>query len=108
MSENESKTATEMVMKINLSDQHLEHRARRIAITSAQSAVDEIFKPEDINDMADVRHQVIRAAEMAAYRAVEAERAAHFADMRNLKAFWESRIEENLQAPMPVFIKPED
>jgi gamma-glutamylcysteine synthetase len=98
-------TAIEIVMR-NSENVRIEHRDRAVALSIGAQMVDEFFKPESIEDMRDVRQQITRAAEMAAYHAIQKERELHAADMALMKHWMETRFLDDILKPRPPIIAP--
>ena len=63
------KTAAQIQMQSH-EERRIEMRDRQVAMSVGAEMVEQFFKPADIQDMSDVRNQIARAAEMAAYHAI--------------------------------------
>lgn len=94
----EPQTATAIAM-LSSEEHRLEIRDRHVALAVAAKVVREHFKPEEIEDMRDARDQIIRAAEFAAYEAIQKERELHAGDMMMLKAFADVKWAELMLKP---------
>jgi hypothetical protein len=94
----EPKTATE-VMMLDMEGRRVEMRDRRVAMAVASKVVEERFRPEEIQDMRDVRRLMIEAAEFAAYEAIQKERELHAGDMAALRAWSDVRWAEAIAKP---------
>lgn len=76
-------------------------------MASASRAVEEFFKLDQIEDLSDVRRMVMRAAEMAAYYAVEAERENMAGDMQMVRKVVDTQFFlKALEPPAPTVVKP--
>jgi hypothetical protein len=95
----EPKTAMAVMMQ-SQDERRLEYSARSIAMASAAQAMAENFKRDEIEDARDAERYAMRAAEMAAYLAVQKERERHAEDMALLKQWMEKRVEESALLPM--------
>lgn len=96
-------------MKLDLEQMRLEARDRQLAISIGRQMVEDHFKPERIEDMRDVREQVARAAEHAAYEAIQRERALHAEDMAMLRETSRLKTWLELVAPArPIVIEKPD
>lgn len=82
-------------------EMRLETQARTIAQAASHEAIHEYFTPQGIpDDYWDIFVNARRAAELAAYLAVQKERELHAHELAELKAWRESRVaEEMLKAP---------
>jgi hypothetical protein len=105
--ETEPKTATEMVM-LDMEERRIEARDRQVAMSVAREMVDRFFKPDEIEDMSDVRRQIINAAEFAAYTAIQKERELHAHDMAALKAWADVRWADAVLKPPPFVVPASD
>ncbi len=69
--------------------------------------VDRHYNPDRIENMRDVRIQIARAAEDAAYEAIQKERALHAEDMRLLQAWYDIRWAEHVTRAPQMTILPD-
>ena len=100
------KTATAAMM-LDMEGQRLERRDRAIAISVGREMVERYFKQDAIEGMGDVREQITRAAEHAAYEAIQKEREQHLHDIEALKAWMQVRATEALLKPPAPFVIPD-
>lgn len=100
----EHKTATEIMMASYETDR-LMIRDRAIAMSATKKAMEEHFDTLKILDMADARRQAARAAEQAAYDAIQAEREHHAGDMAMLKSILDAHLTLHLAKPMQIFVE---
>lgn len=95
-------------MKIDFEANRLAARDRAVAISIGQQMAERYFDPLRIEDMRDVRQQVTRAAEHAAYEAIQKERSLHAEDMLLIKAWFDLRMADEMTRPRPfIHSKPE-
>lgn len=100
----EPKTATAIVMQ-SMSEQMEEHRKRLVAAASAQRAMNEWFNPDEIEDMRDAQRMATRAAEFAAYYAMEKLSELLANDMALLRQWQETQNRMlSLKAPDPMVV----
>lgn len=99
----EPKTATEAMM-LSSEENRLAIRDRAVAVSIASKAIAENFDPARIETMRDAERQAVRAAEQAAYEAIQKERELHAGDMAALEAWSKVRWAEHLLTPKPMII----
>lgn len=86
-------TATTATM-LDAEGQRLERRDRALAMSIGHEMTERFFQPLQGADMGDVREQIARAAEHAAYMAIQRERQLHAEDMGALRLWCASRVME--------------
>jgi hypothetical protein len=93
------KTATEAMMRLDMETDRIGRRDRALAMSIASEMVEKYFEPTAVEDMRDVRRMIIRAAEHAAFSAIQKERELHAGDMAALRQWSEVRWVEALSKP---------
>jgi hypothetical protein len=96
------------IMMQSLAEHQEEARKRRIAMASASRALNEHFKPEEVEDMRDARRMAMRAAEFAAYYAIEAMTEQLASDMAMVRRFADAQLSMKLSAPANPVVLPND
>lgn len=91
-------TATAMMQR-DMETDRLSRRDRALAMSIASEMVEKYFEPAGIEDMRDVRRQIINAAEHAAYEAIQKEREFHAGDMSALRKWSEAKWAEAMMTP---------
>jgi hypothetical protein len=92
------------MMRLDFEGQRLESRDRATALSIGSEMAEKYFEPLGIGDMRDVRRQIIRAAEHAAYEAIQRERQYHAGDMAMLRKWAEAQHFEAMMTVRPASV----
>lgn len=105
MAEEQPKTARGIMME-SFAERQEEAEKRSVVYAAARRALDEHFKPEEVHDMRDAQRMAHRAAEMAAYHAIEMYMAKFSGDMQMIRQFVDDRLKLAQMEPPKPFVVP--
>ena len=93
-------------MMQSFAEQQEEAEKRSVVYAAAKRAFDEHFVPGEVHDMRDAQRMAMRAAEMAAYHAIEMYMAKFSGDMQMIRDFVNSRLKLAELEPAKPIVAP--
>lgn len=100
------KTGTEAMMRLDMETDRLSRRDTALARSIGAAMAEKYFEPLAVEDMRDVRRQILQAAEHAAYEAIQREREFHIGDMAALRQWSEAKWADALATVPAQRIEP--